>query len=1142
MAETTGVMDLLARLRQSGGELLLEGDKLRLRAPKGALADDLRAALAARRDEIVELLRRAQGGEDSPRARTIRRAPRDGGLPLSFSQTRLWFLDRLAPGSATYTLPFALRLSGELSPATLAAVLGEVVRRHEALRTTFAERGGEPVQVIAPAGRWLLPLTDLGGLPAEAREAEARRLAETAAARPFDLERGPLFRAVLLRLGAAEHLLLLEIHHIVADGWSLGVLVEEITALYGAVLAGAESPLPKLPIQYADFAVWQRSWLQGEERLRQLAYWRDRLAGSPAILELPSDRPRPAVPARPVGRVTTVFSPDLSRQLKRFAQAREASLFMLLLAGFQALLGRLTGQRDIPIGSPVANRNQPEIEPLIGFFVNLLVLRGDLAGDPSFRDLLARVRQATLEAYAHQDLPFELLVEELRPQRHLSASPLFQVMFALQNAPMGSMDLPGLSFAPLEVEPSFTRFDLELNASESEGSLVVSFIYSAELFDRATVQRLAGFLEALLRSAAADDGRRLSELPLLTEAARHQLVVEWNDTRLAAVPESVLARFAAQVAAAPDVVALEAGEERLTYAELDRRANRLAHRLRRLGVGTGETVGLFAERSAEMVTAILAIWKAGGAYLPLDPAHPPARLAYLLEDSEVPVIAVGAGLADLLPASPARIARLDDGLEDNPEEESDLPPDGAPGPGDLAYRIYTSGTTGGPKAVLVEHGALAGTLAAVQEAFGFQPGDRMPCIASFSFDIFLFELLGPLLAGGTCVLLPLRPTLDLERLLGELDMATHLHAVPALMRQVLELARRRGTAAPRLRGVFTGGDAVPADLLADLRDAFPRAAVRELYGPTETTIVCSFWPVPAEGAVRSLLGRPFAGVEIHVRDGAGNPSPIGAPGEIWIGGGGVAQRYWRCEELTAEKFVVSSGRRFFRSGDRARRLPDGTLEFLGRADQQVKVRGFRIEPGEVEAALLRLPGVKAAVVEAREVVAGAGPQLVAYVVPHAAAGAAPPAELRHALEAELPDYMVPSWFVPLEALPLTAHGKVDRRALPDPDPAAGRKSEYLPPATAIEESLAAACAEVLGLERVGMSDNFFALGGHSLLAVQLTSRLRDRYALEVPLQMVFEAPDLLDLANRLVGQVMAEVGDLSLAELQALLGVEHPVP
>jgi len=533
-----------------------------------------------------------------------------------------------------------------------------------------------------------------------------------------------------------------------------------------------------------------------------------------------------------------------------------------------------------------------------------------------------------------------------------------------------------------------------------------------------------------------------------------------------------------------------------------------------------------------MVAGILGIWKAGGAYLPLDPAHPLARLAYLLEDSEVPVIAAGAGLADLLPPSPARIASLDDPLE----EESDLPPGGMPGPGDLAYRIYTSGTTGGPKAVLVEHGSLAGTLAAVQEAFGFRAGDRMPCIASFSFDIFLFELLGPLLAGGTCVLLPLRPTLDLERLLGELDTATHLHAVPALMRQVLELARRRGTPAPRLRGVFTGGDAVPADLLADLRDAFPRAAVRELYGPTETTIVCSFWPVPAEGAVRSLLGRPFAGVEIHVRDGAGDPSPIGAPGEIWIGGGGVAQGYWRREELTAEKFVVSGGRRFFRSGDRARRLPDGTLEFLGRADQQVKVRGFRIEPGEVEAALLRLPGVAAAVVEAREVVAGAGPQLVAYVVP-----AAPP-ELRRALEAELPDYMVPSWFVPLAALPLTVHGKVDRRALPDPDPAAGRKSEYLPPATAIEESLAAACAEVLGLERVGMSDNFFALGGHSLLAVQLTSRLRDRYALEVPLQMVFEATDLLDLANRLVGQVMAEVGDLSLEELQALLSAEETAP
>ncbi|HEY0512098.1 MAG TPA: amino acid adenylation domain-containing protein, partial [Thermoanaerobaculia bacterium] len=909
--------------------------------------------------------------------------------PLSFAQERFWFLDRLQPGNAAYNIPTALRVEGELSQALLEAILGEVVRRHEALRTSFEERAGYPVQVIAPPDRWGMPLADLSGLPEEARLAEARRLASAEAAWPFDLARGRLLRAVLLRLAAAEHALLLTMHHIVSDGWSMGVLVHEIVALYVAALAGRPSPLPELPLQYVDFAVWQRGWLAGEELERQLSYWRRRLDGAPVSLDLPVDRPRPAVPTYRGSRVHAVLGPETLDELKRFSLRHEATLFMVVLATFQALLRRLTGQEDIQVGSPIANRNREEIEPLIGFFVNTLVLRGDLTGDPPFRELLARVRRATLEAYDHQDLPFELLVEKLRPQRHLSANPLFQVICAVQNTPSESMDLEGLSFAPLEFDLPFAQFDFELNVWEVERSLALSFTHSSELFDATTAQRIAGLLETLLRGVLADDGRRLSGLPLLPAAARHQLVVEWNDTGVPEAPPSVVERFAAQVAAAPHALALEAGGERLTYAELDRRANRLAHRLRRLGVGPEVAVGLFAERSAAMVAGLLGIWKAGGAYLPLDPAHPPARLAYLLEDSQVPVIAAGVGLADALPLNSARIVRLDD---EDLVGESDRPPAGLPGPGDLAYLIYTSGTTGRPKAVLVEHGNLAATLAAVQAAFGFGPDDRMPCIASFTFDIFLFELLGPLLAGGTSVLLPLRPTLDLDRLVGELGAATLLHAVPAVMRQILEVVRRRGAAAPRLRALFTGGDAVPADLLADLRAAFPGAAVWELYGPTETAIVCTAWPVPAGGPERSLLGRPFAGAEIHVRDADGNPVPIGVPGEIWIGGSGVTRGYWRRGDLTAERFAPAAGRRAFRSGDRARRLPDGNLEFLGRDDQQVKVRGFRIELGEVEAALLRRPEVEEAVVTPRELTPGAGRQLVAYVVPRADAGGAEPPE------------------------------------------------------------------------------------------------------------------------------------------------------
>ena len=956
----------------------------------GAEGEPRRKLAALSREEraaLFDLLRRKKAASGSAPERIPRRLPDLDPIPASFAQERFWFLDRLQPGNPAFDIPAALRLLGETSPALLEAILGAVVRRHEALRTSFGERDGQPVQIIAPPGRWSLPLIDLGDLPEGARQAEMQRLADREAAHSFALERGPLLRATLVRLAAAEHGLLLVMHHIVSDGWSMGVLVREITALYAAALAGRPSPLPELAIQYADFAVWQRRWLAGSELDRQLSFWRQELAGVPESLDLTTDRPRPAVPTYRGARELFILGADLARELPRFARRHDATLFMVFLAAFQALLGRLSGQQDLAVGSPIANRTRAEIEPLIGFFVNTLVLRGDLTGDPSFAALLARVRQTTLDAYAHQDLPFELLVGELRPERHLSANPLFQVMCAMQNTPDESLDLPGLSFAPLELAITTAQFDLELNVAQAEGSLAAVLSYSAELFDAPTARRFAGYLETLLREVLAGAGRPAAELALLGDGERQQLLWEWNDTLRTGEPLGVVERFAAQAARTPDAVALEALEDRLTYAELDRRANRLAHRLRRLGVGPETTVGLFVDRSPDLVAGILAVWKAGGAYVPLDPGHPAARLAYLLEDSQVPVIALPGRLAAALPGIPeprARLVLLDGG---DLAEESDLAPEGAPRPGDLAYRIYTSGTTGRPKAVLVEHGNLASTLAAVQDTFGLGPGDRMPSIAASSFDIFLFELLGPLLAGGTVVLLPLRPTLDLERLLDELGAATLLHAVPAVMRRVVELARRRSASAPRLRALFTGGDAVPADLLADLRAAFPQARLWVLYGPTEATIACTCWPAPSAGPVRSLLGRPFPGAEIRLCAAGGRPVPIGVPGEIWIGGAGVARGYWRREKPTAEKFVELDGRRFFRSGDLARRLPDGTLEFLGRADQQVKVRGFRIEPGEIEASLLRHPAVHEAVAAVRAAPAGEK-QLVAYVVPRPAASEA----------------------------------------------------------------------------------------------------------------------------------------------------------
>jgi len=1119
----------------------------------GVLADRLAGLSREQRAQLVEELRKRKAKEGAAAAESIPRRPPGlepgepgEAVPASFAQERLWFLDCLEPGNPAFNIPTALHLAGEISPALLEAVLSEVVRRHETLRTTFRERNGQPVQVIAPPGRWVLPQIDLAALPEAARRAEMGVLADREAAHVFNLERGPLLRATLLRLGAAEHALLLVMHHIISDGWSMGVLIREIAALAAAVLASGPAALPErlpeLPIQYADFAVWQRGWLTGEELERQLSYWRRQLAGVPESLDLPADRPRPAIPASHGARAGSILGPELTRELSRLARRHDSTLFMVILTAFQALLWQLSGQADLPVGAPIANRNRAEVEPLIGFFVNTLVLRGDLTGDPPFAAALARVRRTTLDAYAHQDLPFERLVVELSPERHLAASPLFQVLCALQNLPAGSIELPGLSLASLDLEAAAAQFDLDLNAAESEGRLHTVFTYSTELFDATTIQRWARFLESLLRAAVDDDERPLGALPLLGEGERQQLLEEWNDTLRTTPPRSVVERFAAQAARTPDLPALEMGAERLTrltYGELDRRSSHLADRLRRLGIGAETTVGLFADRSPELVIGLLAIWKAGGAYLPLDPGHPPARLAYMLEDSQVEWIALPRRLAGVVPGSlpdSRQIVIAGDPsplpLAPSPVRTPSLPPRtgeggweaGTPRPGDLAYQIYTSGTTGRPKAVLVEHGNLASTLAAVQETFGFAPGDRMPCIASSSFDIFLFELLGPLLAGGTVVLLPLRPTLDLEQLLDELGTATLLHAVPAVMRQVVELARRRRLSAPRLRALFTGGDAVPADLLADLRAVFPRARSWVLYGPTEAAIVCTAWPVPPGGPPRSLLGRPLPGAEIHLfatgeiaEHRLPAPVPLGVPGEIWIGGAGVTRGYWRREELTAEKFVTLGGRRFFRSGHLARRLPDGSLEFLGRADQQVKVRGFRIEPGEIEACLLRHPEVGEAVVVVRAA-PGGEKQLAAYVV---LATGRPVAqvipELRRFLQAELPDYMVPAAIVLLDSLPLTAHGKVDRAALPEPEAARGERREpgsAVPPRTPAEATMAELWREVLGLDAsaaVGVEESFFDLGGHSLLATQLMSRVRDAFRIEVPLRIVFETPTVAGL-------------------------------
>ncbi|HBL30620.1 MAG TPA: non-ribosomal peptide synthetase, partial [Acidobacteria bacterium] len=1015
----------------------------------------------------IEEARRAGIAESAPQLVPV---PRRGGLPLSFAQQRLWFIDQLEPGSALYNIPVALRLAGPLDVAVLARALGAVVARHEALRTVFAVRDGEPVQVILPAAPVPLPVVDLAGLPGT-----AGRLLRDEANRPFDLRTGPLLRAGLLRLAGEEHVLLLTLHHIASDGWSMGLLVHEVTALYAASAAGRPSPLPAPPVQYGDFAVWQRSWLHGAVLAEEIAFWRRQLAGLPPLLELPVDRPRHAVQsfrgaARPVR-----FPADLTRRLETLGRREGATLFMVLLAGFQALLARTGGQEDLAVGAPVAGRNRVEIESLIGFFVNTLVLRGDLTGDPTFRELLHRVRETALTAYRHQDVPFEKLVQELAPERSLAHTPLFQVLLTLQNTPSQPPGLPGLTAELLSPGTESAKFDLTLALQESAGGLAGSLEYRCSLFDATTLERLAGHLLRLSSAAAADPDLRFSQLPLLSPQERHQLLVEGrgrDGSRGGSVPQGAGLHhlFAAQAHRHPEAPALAFRGQAMTYRDLERDANRLAHRLIAHGAGPEVRVGLCLERSPEMVVGLLAVLKAGGAYVPLDPELPAERLLFQLQDAGVTALVTRASGRAKVPLWEGPVLCLDDAsgaLDGWP----DTPPTGAAGGDHLAYVLYTSGSTGRPKGVAVTHSNVMRLLEVTREPFGFGPGDTWTLFHSYAFDFSVWELWGALAHGGRVVVVPqdvARSPADFFRLLLS-ERVTVLNQTPSAFRQLAPVwnAAAEADGEPPVRWIFFGGEALELPSLGSWlarRGALPRLI--NMYGITETTVHVTLRPVRIEdttGPARSLIGGPLADLELYVADRNLSPQPLGVPGELCVGGAGLARGYWRRPELTAARFVPDpwSGRpgaRLYRSGDLGRRLPDGDVEYLGRIDHQVKIRGLRIELGEIEATLLALPGVRAAVVVARADGAIRGDlRLVAYVV-----GGAAVATLRQALREQLADYMVPASFVPMDALPLTPNGKIDRAALPAPD---GVRPElavsFVAPRTREELAVAAVWREVL---------------------------------------------------------------------------------
>jgi amino acid adenylation domain-containing protein len=1057
----------------------------------GHLSPEERALLFQKlRQRKEEAARSAPGVEK----KGIPRRDGSGPAPLSFAQQRLWFLDRLVPGESGYNVPAAVLVDGPLDRTALRHALEAVVARHDSLRTTFELRGGSPVQIVAPCAAVPLPVIDLEacGNPGSP---EVERICNEVVQLPFDLDTGPLLRAVLLRLGPERHALVLVLHHIVSDGWSTGVLVSDLSVLYGG------GSLPALPIQYADFAVWQRGWLQGERLEEQLAVWRRRLDGLPELLALPTDRPRPPVKSSAGACVACSIAAEPGTRALALARAEGISLFMLLLAAFQVVLHRWSGQERFAVGTAVANRGRTELETLIGFFVNTLALRADLGGDPTAGELLQRVREVSLEAFAHQDVPFEKLVEELRPGRDPGRSPIFQVSLALQNTPPPRGGFGGLALRAIDVLPRHVKFDLELSLDQppgERGEIYGVFLYSTALFDAATVERMAGHFRTVLTGFLKDRGRRLSELPLLTPEEIAQLEA-WNPEdvpRKATPPEDL---FAALAAVDPEAPAVVTAAGVLTRGALDARAWRLAHHLRELGVGPEVAVGVLLPRSADLVLAALAVARSGGVYLPLDPADPAERTAAALQDAGAQVVLTPKELMEVVAGT---------GGEDRLHTEAAADPDA------LAYVIYTSGSTGRPKGVGVRRGALANLIAWSHGALPVGPGDRATLMAGPAFDGSVWELWW-FLSAGAAIHIPDDEIRLAPRRLAEW-MARERITVSFLPTPLAEALLAEPAAADLpLRALFTGGDRLHRIARRDLP-----FAVANCYGPTEATVVTTWLPdIAAEPGDRDpSVGRPIGGARVRVLDPWLRPVPVGVPGELWVAGETLARGYLGRPDLTAaayrpDPFSATPGARMYRTGDLSRRRPDGSLEVLGRLDGQVKLRGHRIETGEVEAALLRHPDVRQAVVMVRD--NDEIRQLVAFVV----TSVQDEADLRGHLRRLLPGPMLPSAFLILPELPLTTGGKVDRGALARlglPDAPAAEAKKILPRG-ATERRLAAIWSEVLGREPIGVDESFFDLGGHSLLLTAVQARIAEELGREVPLMSLIEHPTVAAFAAWLDG-------------------------
>lgn len=1077
-------------------------------------------------------------------------------FPLSYAQERMWFLDQLAPGSTLFNVDTSIRLAFPVDANALERSINEIVRRHDSLRTTFVTVGGTPAQVVAPSLTVQMPVLDLGNLPATEREQEANRLANEEASRPFDLTRGPLIRAKLLRLGTAESLFLLTLHHIVADGWSLGIFFRELSDLYAAYSAGRPSPLAEPTFQYADFALWQRAWLKGEKLDQQIGYWKAQLENLP-MLQIPTDRSRPPVQTHRGAYCSIAVPRRLTESLQALSQREGTTLFMTLLAGFMALLSRYSGQDDVAIGTYIANRHRSEVEDLIGFFVNTLVLRTKLDGDPNVRQLLGRVRETALGAYAHQDLPFPKLVEELQPERDLSRNPFFQVVLQLVNTPTLPQSAESASQPAVQVERSTSVLDLVVSFWETTEGLRGHVEYNTDLFEAGTIARMIDHYLTLLEGLTGDPHQRLSALPLMTEQERRKVLIEWNATDRAYPQEQNIPQlFEDQVARTPTRIALVCNGEQLTFEELNVRANRLAHYLRDLGVGPEVLVGVCLGRSIDVVVALLSIFKAGGAYLPLDPTYPSERLSFMLEDSKASHLITNRRSARQFSNYSGTMVNLDDinlaiGSQSEANPTCDLCPD------DLAYAIFTSGSTGSPKGVAVNHRQLLNRFAWMWDEYPFSPGEVACQKTALGFVDSLWELFGGLLKGVPTVILPDEVVHDPKALVDALAQhkVSRIWLVPSLLRVILDTYPDLQQRLPSLRFWVTSGEDLQAELFRRFKRSMPQSTLYNLYGTSE--VWDATWYDPERESAndadwRVPIGRPIANMQAYALDAKLEPAPIGVPGELCIGGVGVGRGYIGRPELTAEQFPRDPFRpgddaRLYRTGDLVRFRADGNLEFLGRRDHQVKLRGFRVEPGEVESTLIRHPGVKDAAVVAREDSPG-NIRLVAYVVPKAGSPVEPDRWQRF-LRERLPPYLVSATFVSMDALPLTPSGKVDRRSLPAPNsdrPAL--ENPFAAPRTPVEELLAGIWAEVLGLDAVGVQDDFFRqLGGHSLLATQVVARVASALEVDIPVRLFFEAPTVAEFATAILdnpstkeriektAQLLLTLSQLSDDEVQAML-------